>query len=91
MGARGPASGVRSIGARAKQQAGAQASARAATPDTLDAALARGGTARPDPSASEPAQVGLPGEAEDTPEHNPGELTRADAEPAPEGDLEESS
>jgi hypothetical protein len=59
MGERGPASGVRSIGARRKQPAGAHATGSG------------GGTPVPralDTSAREPEQVSVPGEADDTPE-----------------------
>jgi len=76
-GGRGPASGVRSIGARAKSLPGAQASAHAATPDALD-------------SSARPAeQVRGPSEADDTPAHTHGNVPRGDADAARDDESEE--
>jgi hypothetical protein len=75
-GERGPASGVRSIGARAKQLAGA--SVRAATPDALD----RG--------AREPERARVASEPDDTPQRassaEPGAAPRAGTDAAGEGE-----
>jgi len=88
-GERGPSSGVRSIGARARQLPGEPGSAQAATPDALDSSLARGGTARFDTSARPPEQVQGPSEADDTPEHTDSNLPRADADAARDDEPEE--
>jgi hypothetical protein len=56
-GERGPASGVRSIGARAKQRADTPASGSAQAPDALDS------------SARAPERLGASGAADDTREH----------------------
>jgi len=90
MGERGPASGVRSLGARAKKPAPpdareAGASDRGALPGPAEAGAL-------DPRGSEPAEVDTPREADDTPAlAQPAEPTGSPSAAAPDEESEEPS